>query len=150
MNKFFKSIWSDALGAWVATSEKSPARGKRSGRVARGVAAVVLMFGAGSAMATFIPGTMNGINEFAMGNGSVASANTDPSGLNAALAIGSMTQALAINAVAIGQQVANYAANSMAMGSNTVNLDAASTNSVFFAPNGGSVTNSAKIGRAHV
>jgi trimeric autotransporter adhesin len=94
MNKFFKSIWSDALGAWVATSEKSPARGKRSGRVARGVAAMVLMVGAGSASATFIPGTMNGINEFAMGNGSVANANSDPSGLNAALALGSMTQAL--------------------------------------------------------
>ena len=54
MNKFFKSIWSDALGAWVATSEKSPARGKRSGRVARGVAAVVLMAAAGGGAAAAI------------------------------------------------------------------------------------------------
>ncbi|WP_408733010.1 ESPR domain-containing protein [Burkholderia cenocepacia] len=29
MNKSFKSIWNEALGAWVAASELDRARGKR-------------------------------------------------------------------------------------------------------------------------
>jgi hypothetical protein len=44
MNKVFKSVWSEALGAWVAASELCRGRGKGGGRVAR---AVVLVAGLG-------------------------------------------------------------------------------------------------------
>ncbi len=39
MNKSFKTVWNDALGAWVATPEHQAARGKRSGSVAKAVLA---------------------------------------------------------------------------------------------------------------
>ncbi|WP_423917026.1 ESPR domain-containing protein, partial [Caballeronia sp.] len=29
MNKVYKSVWNESLGAWVAVSENSAARGKR-------------------------------------------------------------------------------------------------------------------------
>jgi hypothetical protein len=51
MNKVFKSVWSEALGAWVAASKLTRGRGKGGGKVARAVALVVVAFGAGSAYA---------------------------------------------------------------------------------------------------
>jgi hypothetical protein len=56
MNKVFKSIWSEALGAWVAASELCRGRGKGGGKVARSAAAVVLVLAAGSAMASTTSG----------------------------------------------------------------------------------------------
>src|ERR1700722_18834726 len=32
MNKVYKSVWNESLGAWVAVSENSAARGKSSGK----------------------------------------------------------------------------------------------------------------------
>lgn len=36
MNKIYKSLWNVSLGAWVATSEISQARGKRSSSTVAG------------------------------------------------------------------------------------------------------------------
>src|SRR5690554_3383185 len=42
MNKVYRSIWNESLGAWVAASELTSARGKRSGRSAtRGISTLV-------------------------------------------------------------------------------------------------------------
>jgi len=47
MNKFYRTVYSELLGTWVAVSENSSARGKRSGsRVAQaGAASAVLVAG---------------------------------------------------------------------------------------------------------
>jgi hypothetical protein len=62
MNKFYKSVWNEALGAWVATSENCPARGKRSGRLAKAVVASAITFSAAggvSAHVTLDGGTLD-------------------------------------------------------------------------------------------
>ncbi|MDQ0571445.1 outer membrane autotransporter protein [Variovorax paradoxus] len=53
MNKTFRSIWNEALGAWVAASEVSAARGKKSSGtvLAAGLLAAVAYGGASSAWA---------------------------------------------------------------------------------------------------
>ena len=51
MNKVFKSVWSEALGAWVAASELCRGRGKGGGKAARAVALVVGLGLAGVAFA---------------------------------------------------------------------------------------------------
>jgi hypothetical protein len=53
MNKVYKSVWNESVGAWVAVSELSAARGKRSGRIAQAVVASAVTLGAvGNALAT--------------------------------------------------------------------------------------------------
>ena len=42
MNKSYRSVWNHALGAWVAVSEITAARGKRSSGVATVLVAVGL------------------------------------------------------------------------------------------------------------
>jgi hypothetical protein len=45
MNKVYKSVWNESVGAWVAVSENSPARGKKSSGRARtllGLSAIAL------------------------------------------------------------------------------------------------------------
>ncbi|BEP55487.1 hypothetical protein GmRootV118_27310 [Variovorax sp. V118] len=55
MNKSYRSIWNEALGAWVAASETTRARGKRGSvvraAVTAGVMGAVLLGGAGNANA---------------------------------------------------------------------------------------------------
>jgi autotransporter adhesin len=51
MNKVFKSVWSEALGAWVAASELCRGRGKGGGKVARAVALAVGLGVAGGVFA---------------------------------------------------------------------------------------------------
>ena len=73
MNKVFKSVWSEALGAWVAASELCRGRGKGGGKVARSAAAAALILAAGSVMASTATGngaTTVGPNDNALGDGS--------------------------------------------------------------------------------
>jgi autotransporter adhesin len=154
MNKFFKSIWSDALGAWMATSEKSPGRGKRNGRMARAVAAAVLMIGAGSAIAgtTLGGGIAYGASDIAIGDNAVARSvtadaiaigDTVKTSADYAIGMGSQITNNGANSVVMGTQITNNAINAIVMGANVVKMDSGSANTVFFAPNGGSVTTSA-------
>ncbi|RZL63897.1 MAG: hypothetical protein EOP81_11035 [Variovorax sp.] len=56
VNKSYRSIWNESLGAWVAASEISRARGKRSGRAVLTAAASVLLaagWSAGAHAATY-------------------------------------------------------------------------------------------------
>ncbi|WP_075583360.1 ESPR-type extended signal peptide-containing protein [Caballeronia sordidicola] len=145
MNKVFKSVWSEALGAWVAASELCRGRGKGGGKVARSAVAAALVLAAGSAMASTATGngaTTVGLNDNALGDGSYANgaAGADST------AIGHNVKTNGGNAFSIGSIITNGAASSIVMGNggtNAVTMDAASSNTVFFAPNGGSVTNSA-------
>lgn len=53
MNKSYRTVWNEALGAWVAASEITKARGKRSrsGTVVAAAAMVLVLGGAGNAIA---------------------------------------------------------------------------------------------------
>lgn len=145
MNKVFKSVWSEALGAWVAASELCRGRGKGGGKVARGVAALALMAAAAGAAAAINQGNQSstsGPGDIALGD--YASANGTATGNS--IAIGYSTKTNAQNAFSIGSDIVNGAQSSIVLGNggvNAVSLDATSTNTVFFAPNGGAVTNSA-------
>ena len=144
MNKVFKSVWSEALGAWVAASELCRGRGK-GGKAARSMLATALILAAGNAMANTAAGsgaTTNGPNDTAVGDNAVASGSLGAD----STAVGHNVKTNAANATAIGSTIANNAASSIVMGNggtNAVTMDAGSTNTVFFAPNGGAVTNSA-------
>ncbi|SAL43043.1 trimeric autotransporter adhesin, BpaC [Caballeronia udeis] len=141
MNKVFKSVWSEALGAWVAASELCRGRGKGGGKVARSAAAAALILAAGSVMASTATGngaTTVGPNDNALGDGSYANgaAGADST------AIGHNVKTNGGNAFSIGSIITNGAASSIVMGNggtNAVTMDAPSSNTVFFAPNGGSV-----------
>jgi trimeric autotransporter adhesin len=54
MNKVYKSVWNESIGAWVAVSENSPARGKRSGRVAKAVIASAVTVGAAGGVSAHV------------------------------------------------------------------------------------------------
>jgi autotransporter adhesin len=57
MNKVYKSVWNEALGVWVATSENCPSQGKGSGRLTRVALASAIALGAtGSAHAGAVDG----------------------------------------------------------------------------------------------
>ncbi|MCO8649406.1 autotransporter adhesin family protein, partial [Burkholderia multivorans] len=61
MNRTYRSIWNEALGAWVAASELDAARGKPNKSAVAIAAAVVLTALPALASAnTFVPGTTNG------------------------------------------------------------------------------------------
>jgi len=153
MNKVFKSVWSEALGAWVAASELCRGRGKGGGKVARavalvvglGVAGVVFAAGAGTSVSNASPATATNLTDIAIGSGATAQSKTKD-----AIAIGDTAASTADGAISIGGSVSNAAANSILMGNAgvpsgttgqvpVVSIDAGSTASVFFAPAGGSV-----------
>lgn len=146
MNKVFKTIWSEALGAWVAASELCRGRAKGGGKAARAVALVIGMGLAGGAFAgVTLSDTASATNptDIAIGPNSLAQSNTKD-----ALAIGDTARSTADGAIAIGGGVQNKATNSIIMGNGggslpAASLDANSSNSVFFAPAGGSVASSA-------
>jgi hypothetical protein len=144
MNKVFKSVWSEALGAWVATSELCRGRGK-GGKAARSVLAMALILAAGGAIASTATGngaTTIGPNDNALGDGAYANGVVGAD----STAVGHNVKTNAANAISMGSTIANGAASSIVMGNggvNAVTVDAASANTVFLAPNGGSVTNSA-------
>ena len=82
MNKSYRSIWNESLGAWVAVSEVASARGKRSKRSVVGAAvALVIAAGAGAAHAQYTGGQSNYGN--ANGNDSnvaIGTGNSDAAG----------------------------------------------------------------------
>jgi len=134
MNKSYRSIWNEALGAWVAASELTKGRGKSgSSKALAGVLVTALM--AGPAMAGALDGgTVNGAGQLAYGPG--ASAGAVPGGSNV-IVIGDgvdTSVATATDAIAIGTQLRNNAASSILMGNNGVELDAGSARSVVFSP----------------
>ena len=76
MNKSYRSIWNESLGAWVAASEITSARGKRSSSAAVISGAVLSV-----ALASF--GLMGSANAYIVGppNGACnTGANTGPDG----------------------------------------------------------------------
>jgi len=157
MNKVFKSVWSEALGAWVAASELCRGRGKGGGKVARAVALAVALgmaggafaAGAGTSVSNASPATATNLTDIAIGSGATAASKTKD-----AIAIGDTAASSADGAISIGGSVSNAATNSILMGNAGVpagttgqvpvaSIDAGSTASVFFAPAGGSVQTSA-------
>ncbi|WP_235025141.1 YadA family autotransporter adhesin [Caballeronia terrestris] len=78
-----------------------------------------------------------GTNNVAIGE------NAASIGENNSLAIGDTVKSTVNDAVSIGSQITNDALNSVVLGSNFLTLDAGSAQTVFFAPNGGTVTKSA-------
>ena len=62
MNRIFKSVWSEALGAWVAASEKCRGRGKGGAKVARAVLLAVGLSVAGGAFADLVLDTIFGVD----------------------------------------------------------------------------------------
>jgi autotransporter adhesin len=138
MNKVYKSVWNESIGAWVAVSENSPARGKRNGRVAKTVlASSVALVASSSVLAGALDGgTVSGTSTIAIGPSAVSSGDSD------SIAIGHSVSSLASDAISIGSQIVNNAASSIVLGSNDVKIDAASSTTVLLAPNTGEVVNS--------
>ncbi len=98
MNKVYKSVWNESIGAWVAVSENSPARGKSSSK--KIVAAAVLVASAGASL-----------DAMASGNGTQIGgcANTDNAGATPSSSIaidgaapGFCANATGVSSVAIG------------------------------------------------
>lgn len=111
MNKVFKSVWSEALGAWVAASELCRGRGKGGGKVARSAVAAALVLAAGSAMASTNTGngaTSTGPNDNALGDGSYANGTAGAD----STAIGHNVKTNGGNAFSIGSIITNGAASS--------------------------------------
>ncbi|MGX7002907.1 YadA family autotransporter adhesin [Caballeronia sp. KNU42] len=103
MNKVYKSVWNESIGAWVAVSETAAARGKRNGRLAKAVLASAVTLGAvGGASA-----------EVSLDGGNVAPA---PSGLDNGIAIGSGSVANADYGVATGPGASATGVGDLAVG----------------------------------
>ena len=127
MNKVYKSVWNESIGAWVAVSETAAARGKRNGRLAKAVAASVVTLGAASgaiagnadkylsandAYSSPDGATAIGVGSIAIGGNAVADST---GGVNAAMAIGSDSMA-GTQATALGPGATASAPNSVALG----------------------------------
>ena len=82
MNKVYKSVWNESIGAWVAVSENSPARGKRN---ARGIAL--------AAVAAAVPFSLQ-VNP--------ASAAVDPNFISIITSVGTPASANSAGDIAIG------------------------------------------------
>jgi len=126
MNKTYKSVWNESLGAWVAASEFSRARGKRSGSIAKAMVASVVAIGAtGGAVAGELDGgkieypsdIAIGTNSLSQDTGTIAigvNSYTDgiiggapPAGvISGTMAIGYNARALGTSSIAIGQDSA--------------------------------------------
>ena len=71
MNKSYRSIWNESLGAWVAVSELTKARGKRS-KSAVALAAAVLIAGSGVGWSPDVLAQYTAGRGFASGGGAIA------------------------------------------------------------------------------
>ncbi|WP_031364117.1 ESPR-type extended signal peptide-containing protein [Caballeronia sordidicola] len=149
MNKVYKSVWNESIGAWVAVSETAAARGKRNGRLAKAVAASVVTLGAASgaiagdadkylsandAYSGPDGATAIGVGSIAIGGNAVADST---GGVDAAMAIGSDSKA-GTKATALGPGATASATNSVALGTLSI-ADRSGTVSV------GSATNKRQI-----
>jgi len=126
MNKVYKSVWNESIGAWVAVSENSRAQGKRNGGVATAVIASLVTLGA--ATSAVAGGTDGGSVEtssdvavgpsaLAQDTGTIAigmKAYTDgtiggpaPAGtISGTIAVGYNARALGTGSIALGQDSA--------------------------------------------
>ncbi|RQX85400.1 ESPR domain-containing protein, partial [Burkholderia stagnalis] len=68
MNKNYRTIWNEALGAWVAASEIDSARGKPTKRAAIAIVAAPLILASQVALAQYSGGYLSN----AQGGGSIA------------------------------------------------------------------------------
>jgi xanthine/uracil permease len=78
MNKVYRVIWNESLGAWVAVSEITKSKGKKSNKAIKsGVLVSSLVLFAGNAIAAPYPaggGTATGPDAIAIGEGANATA----------------------------------------------------------------------------
>ncbi len=131
MNQVYKSVWNESIGAWVAVSENSPARGKSSGRVAKAMLASAVALGAASgAIAANADKYVSandaadgsdgskaiGLGSIAIGGNAVADST---GGSHAAMAIGSDSRA-GTQATALGPGATASAKNSVSLGTLSV------------------------------
>ncbi|WP_158937685.1 ESPR-type extended signal peptide-containing protein [Burkholderia sp. S171] len=144
MNKVFKSVWSEALGAWVAASELCRGRGKGGGKVARAVAAVALVLAAGGVMASTTSGngaTTVGPADNALGDGSYANgaAGASTDAVNGSQ-LYATNQSVAQNATAIAANTSDIVTNASAIAANTSDI---ATNASAIAANTGDIATNA-------
>src|SRR5471032_949501 len=112
MNKVYKSVWNESIGAWVAVSENSPARGKRSGRVAKAALASAMtmgVVGGASASVTLDGGTVT----------------TAPTGVTNGVAIGSGSNTTNDYGVAMGAGAKSSGVGDVAIGADARALSGA-------------------------
>ena len=137
MNKSYVSVWNEALCSWVAASENTAARGKRSASrrvVTAAVAAVVgsaALLQAHEVLAAGVPvydnlnitygssgtASSSGAGSIAIGSGAKANGQTD--GDWSAIAIGSRSSANGQAALAIGEASSVNGNRSMALGNSS-------------------------------
>ncbi|AMM24554.1 ESPR-type extended signal peptide-containing protein [Variovorax sp. PAMC 28711] len=87
MNKSYRSIWNEALGAWVAASEAVKSQGKRSGSIA--LIATTLAMGSSLAMAGDVVQTTGGtLGATATGTSAIALGNNAQAAGTSMTAIG--------------------------------------------------------------
>jgi autotransporter adhesin len=126
MNKVYRSVWNEALGAWVAVSEQGAARAKRSGRAkAALVAAALAGTITGASAGGLDGGTASGVNAVsigpntsALGGGDIvigSESSADGNGLNA-IVLGVHSTATGENAISIGDKTITSADRAEAFG----------------------------------
>jgi trimeric autotransporter adhesin len=112
VNISFKSIWNASLGAWVATSELTSARGKRSRAGAAGPRTPARNGSAGlTAVATGVAlvlgwmpaGPAQAVDAFCVSTRTPLTLSGDPSGAGDEVACGEGAVASGLDAVAIGR-----------------------------------------------
>lgn len=135
MNKSYKTIWNESLGAWVAASELATGRGKssRSRKAARAVLAAGILLQAG----VMAPAVAGGLDGGSVNNNSQLAYGTNTAVFfdAPAMAIGVNTNTSGSGSIAIGFNLSNTPVGSILMGNN-ITLDRGSGGSVVFAPNG--------------
>jgi autotransporter adhesin len=101
MNKSYRSIWNESLGAWVAASEVTSARGKRSGSLAV-IAAVASVLIAGAGLDSAHAQVLGGSGATATGADALAAGKAANASGASAVAIGPNANSLASSGVALG------------------------------------------------
>src|SRR5471032_980416 len=155
MNRIFKAVWNESSGTWVAASETSKSKTKRSssaGKLVMVQAAMICgLLAASSAHAQvrdewaapaaglMAAPVMTGANAYAAGEDAVAGGDlstaigyqaTSPA--NNATAIGNGTRANGVNSFAAGNFATSQGPNSVAVGNNSMS---SATNSVAIGDN---------------
>ncbi|MFM0210346.1 YadA-like family protein [Paraburkholderia sediminicola] len=119
MNKIYKSVWCEATGTWVATSETARAKTKR-GSATKLVIAQAMLAGAalmGTASAAYAAGADEYFDAKALTPGTDRNANAAQSG---AVAAGTSSLASRANSVAVGIKATANGDDSVAIGANSV------------------------------
>ena len=113
MNKVYRVIWNESLGAWVAVSEITKSKGKKSNKAIKsGVLVSSLVLFAGNAIAAPYGeggGTATGLDAIAIGERSNASGILS-------IALGADSVAQGNNSIAIGTKAEALENESIALG----------------------------------